>query len=274
MALKIIVTDLDGTLMAPDHMTVTERTKNALLKAHEMGVKIAIATGRTLSVIDNVTNQIPFVDYVIYSNGAVVYDRNNDKNVYTNFVPKDAADKIVDFLEQYPAYYDVFNNGCQHAQADKGDYFKNNGLPSAFIEDYISRLVLHDDIADFVKHNDVEKINLFYFNGEHHDEIKDFLFSIDDIECTSPVAGDIEMTGKNVDKGEALKALCDELGFTSDEVMTFGDADNDIGMLKFAKYGFAMKNADEKCKEVASFIAPSNADDGVAASVEKYVLGE
>lgn len=274
MAIKIIVTDLDGTLMAPDHMTVTERTKNALYRAHEKGVKIAIATGRTLSVIDNVTEQVPFVDYVIYSNGAVVYDRCKGENIYTNFVPKVAAEKIVNFLEQYPAYYDVFQNGCQHAQKDKGELFKNNGLPEEFVNDYIKRLVFHDNLPEFVKNNDVEKINLFYFNGEHHDEISKFLFSIDNIECTSPVLGDIEMTGKNVDKGEALKGLCKELNFTPDEVMTFGDADNDIGMLKFAKYGFAMENADDECKKVAAFTALSNAEDGVAVAVEKYVLGE
>ena len=75
MAIRLIASDLDGTLMAPDHMTVTQRTKDALLAMHEKGAKIAIATGRTLSFIENVTAQIPFVDYVIYSNGASVYDR-------------------------------------------------------------------------------------------------------------------------------------------------------------------------------------------------------
>ena len=67
MSVKIIATDLDGTLMAPDHITVTERTKSALLNAHKKGIKIAIATGRTLGFITPVINQIPFTDYVIFS---------------------------------------------------------------------------------------------------------------------------------------------------------------------------------------------------------------
>lgn len=272
MAIKIVVTDLDGTLMAPDHMTVTERTKRALYTAHKNGVKIAIATGRTLSVIDNVTDQIPFVDYVIYSNGAVVYDRKNDTNIYTDFIPKDAAEKIVDFFEKYPVYYDVFQNGGQHAQADKSQHFVNAGLPEEFLEDYRSRLTLHDNLSEFVKSNDVEKINLFYFGGEYHDEIKDFLYAIDNIDRTSPILGDIEMTGKGVNKGKALRGLCDKLGITADEVMAFGDEDNDIEMLKFAKFGFAMENASDICKKDAKMIAPSNADDGVAQMVEKYVL--
>lgn len=44
MSIKLIVTDLDGTLMAPDHTTVTERTRRALKEAHDKGVKTAIAT--------------------------------------------------------------------------------------------------------------------------------------------------------------------------------------------------------------------------------------
>ena len=85
--LKIIAMDLDGTLMAPDHITVTDKTKAALEKAHNMGIKTVIATGRTLSVIKDVLKQVPFIDYVIYSNGAVVYDRCKGENIYTNYMP-------------------------------------------------------------------------------------------------------------------------------------------------------------------------------------------
>lgn len=272
MSIKIIATDLDGTLMAPDHLTVTERTKKALFAAHEKGVKIAIATGRTLSAIDNVTNQIPFVDYVVFSNGAVVYDRNKNENIYTNYLPKETATEITDFLEKYPAFYEAYQGGKQHAQPDKTAYFKNNGLPEKFLEEYTRLLNMHDSISDFIKNNDIEKINLFYFGGEYHEEIQDFLFAHKGIDCTSPVAGDIEMTASGVDKGEALKGLCDALDISLDDVMAFGDADNDIEMLSLAGYSFAMENASDECKKIAKYLAPSNADDGVAAMVEKYVL--
>ena len=57
--IKLIATDLDGTLMAPDHLTVTDRTYNALKKAHDKGIKIAVATGRPMTLIDNVISQVP-----------------------------------------------------------------------------------------------------------------------------------------------------------------------------------------------------------------------
>ena len=79
MSIKLIATDLDGTLMAPDHLTVTKRTYDALKSSHDKGIRLAVATGRSMVLIDNVISQVPFVDYIIYSNGACVYDKNEEK---------------------------------------------------------------------------------------------------------------------------------------------------------------------------------------------------
>lgn len=67
MSIKLIATDLDGTLMAPDHLTVTKRTYDALKSSHDKGIRLAVATGRSMVLIDNVISQVPFVDYIIYS---------------------------------------------------------------------------------------------------------------------------------------------------------------------------------------------------------------
>ncbi|MDE6659600.1 MAG: HAD-IIB family hydrolase, partial [Eubacterium sp.] len=235
--IKLIAMDLDGTLMAPDHITVTEKTKSALEKAHDMGIKTVIATGRTLSVINDVLKQVPFIDYVIYSNGAGVYDRCKGENIYTNCMPAEVTEKVVDILESYPVYYELYANGVSNADENKIDFFKNKDLPAEFLDFYIKNLEKHKNISKFAKHNEIEKINLFYFDGEFYDEIREKLYAFDEIDKTSPVSGDIEMTYKGVNKGVALENMCKELCFTSDEVMSFGDADNDIEMLQFAGYG-------------------------------------
>lgn len=272
MAVKLIAMDLDGTLMAPDHITVTDKTKAALEKAHDMGIKTVIATGRTLSVIHDVLEQVPFIDYVIYSNGAVVYDRCKGINIYTNFMPADTVEKVVDILESYPVYYELYANGSSNTQKSKAVFFKNKDLPAEFLDFYMQSLINHDNLSEFAKNNDIEKINLFYFDGEFYDEIKDKLFAIENIDRTSPVSGDIEMTFKGVNKGAALDNMCKELCFTPDEVMSFGDADNDIEMLQFAGYGIAMGNASEDCKAAAKYETLSNGEDGIAAAIEKYIF--
>ena len=64
MSIKLIATDLDGTLMAPDHLTVTKRTYDALKSSHDKGIRLAVATGRSMVLIDNVISQVPFVDFL------------------------------------------------------------------------------------------------------------------------------------------------------------------------------------------------------------------
>ena len=272
MAIKLIAMDLDGTLMAPDHITVTEKTKSALEKAHNMGIKTVIATGRTLSIINDVLEQVPFIDYVIYSNGAVVYDRGKGENIYTNYMPARVAEKVVDILESYPVYYELYANGASNTQESKSAFFKNKDLPPEFLDFYMKSLVNHNNLRKFAKNNAIEKINLFYFDGEFYDEIKEKLFAIEEIDKTSPVSGDIEMTFKGVNKGVALENMCKELCFTPDEVMSFGDADNDIEMLQFAGYGIAMGNASADCKSAAKYETLSNGEDGIAAAIEKFIF--
>lgn len=272
MNIKIIAADLDGTLMAPDHITVTERTVKALERAHSFGVRFAISTGRTLAVTKNVRAQVPFVDYIIYSNGAGVYECSSNEIIYSNYMPKDLVAKIVDFLDKYPVYYEVYSDGVQYVQADKAKYFKNHGLPQEFLDEYMKSVAEVKSLSSFAKNNDVEKINLYYFEGEYLNEIRDYLYSLDDIDCTSPVMGDIEMTFKGVNKGKALDGICRRLKIDKSEAMAFGDSDNDIDMLQYCEYGFAMENGSEICKNSAKYRALSNADDGVADAVEKYVL--
>ena len=270
MAIKIIATDLDGTLMAPDHLTVTERTKSALLKAHDKGVKIAVATGRALSFTKGVTEQIPFADYVICSNGASVYDRNAGEFIYSNLVSPEVTKEAVAFLETLPVYYNIYMNGKIYAQDGKAEFFTNYNLPLEFLEDFASKLTICESMLEEVEGIGAELIDVFY-TAETKKLIFDF-FESKGLVLTSALTGVVSATAVGSDKGTALKGLCDIMNFEADEAMTFGDASNDSTMLKFAGYSFAMANGDEICKASAKFEAPSNAEDGVAQMVEKYAL--
>ena len=266
--------DLDGTLMSTDHVTVTEKTKNALKRAHDLGIKTVIATGRTLSVTESVLEQVPFIDYVIYSNGAAVFDRCKGENIYSRHMYADTVNAVVDILESYPVYYEVYAEGSPHSETSKAAFFENNGLPQEFLDAYMAAIENHESISDYAKNNNIEKINLFYFGGEYYEEIREALFALDDVAFTSPVSGDLEMTCTGVNKGTALKGMCETLGISPDEVMAFGDADNDIEMLKFAEFGVAMANASQVCKAVAKYETLSNGEDGIAHALEKYVFSK
>lgn len=271
MSIKIIATDLDGTLMAPDHITVTPFTKQTLLEAHNNGVKIAVATGRALNLTEGVTKQIPFADYVICSNGASVYDRNSKEFIYTNLVSPGITAEAVKLLDSLPVYYNIYMDGRIYAREGAEKYFTRLDLPVAFLNEFVSKLTICKDMNEAVKGKGAELIDVFYGDSEMKNIIFDF-FESKGLVLTSALAGVVSATAPGSDKGTALDGLCEITGVSSDEAMAFGDASNDATMLKYAYYSFAMENGDEICKKAARFSAPSNGDEGVACMVKKYVL--
>ncbi len=279
MSIKLIVTDLDGTLMAPDHTTVTERTRRALKEAHDKGVKTAIATGRTISLIGMVTNQVDFIDYIIYSNGAAVYDRVNKKLIYTSFFDTENALELAKFLDSEPVFYEIYANGWSYIRNDKVSLFDMGNLPKDFIDEITKHTVFVDDMCEIIKKSDVEKFNISSMAPERAEYITEKLISFKDTEWTSSLPGSkvqnqMEFMKKGVNKGAAVKGMCSVLGISPESVMAFGDAQNDCSMLELAGWSFAMGNACEECRQTAKYITDTNANNGLAKAVEEYVLNK
>ena len=84
--------------------------------------------------------------------------------------------------------------------------------------------------------------------------------------------GLLEISAAGVSKATALARLCAEHGIARDDVIAFGDAPNDVGMLQLAGIAIAMDNAHAVVKKVADWIAPSNDDHGVHAALVRYGL--
>lgn len=270
MPIKIIATDLDGTLMSPDHLTITPKTIDTLKKAHAKGVKLAIATGRPMAIIGNVIEQIPFCDYVISANGAVIFDRNKNSIIYSNLIDNKRAKKAVEFLLERDVFFEIYINGVSHYQLGTDSFFNTN-LPKEFLDNVTSHMIGHSRLVDYMGSSDIEKITIYSIADKYKDEIRQMLLSLD-FSVSSSLKNNMESTVKTADKGVALRELCSILKIDREEAMSFGDADNDCEMLEFAGCSFAMDNATQKCKQAARHITQSNALDGLANAVEKYVL--
>lgn len=275
MSIKLIATDLDGTLLAPDHVSVTPRTMAALTKAHEMGVKIAISTGRTLSLIKEVRDKLPFTDYIIYSNGADVYDCNEEKTVYTQNIPDEKTQRIIELLENFSSYYNIYADGNIYMKKTSDtSIFENADLPRDFLMHFLETAILTDDMSKEMKDKTAEQIIIYFASDECRKAVSELIAELGNLHYVSSFSDNIEIMSDIASKGLAVKSICDMLGCTAENAMTFGDASNDCSMLEFAEYSFAMANGDEKCKQSAKFITDSNAEDGVAKMIEKYIINE
>lgn len=265
--IKMIALDLDGTLMYTDHTTVTQANKKALKSAHDKGAKLAISTGRTLAIIGDVCEQVPEIDYIIYSNGAGVQDRKTGEVIYKNFMSPDFCRDILKKLDTLPAFIEVYIDGVDYVQPDKAKYFGGDILPKEFIEKLTQQMTSVDSLLDASKDKEIEKITIYIPDKDEYRKTWDMLKAIEGIQLASSLPISMEITKSGVNKGAALDGMCKALGIKAEECMAFGDAGNDCEMLEYAKYSFAMANGTQECKQSAKYETKSNAEDGVAYGI-------
>ena len=84
--------------------------------------------------------------------------------------------------------------------------------------------------------------------------------------------GNLELNAPGVNKGAAVQGLCARRGWSAEQVMAFGDAGNDLELLSWAGWSFAMANATDQAKAAARYVTGSNTEAGVAMAVERYFL--
>ena len=267
----LIALDLDGTLMMPDHISVSAANKAALRAAHESGAKIAVATGRTLSILGNVCEQVPQIDYILYSNGAGVFDRKNNAVLFEQALPQSTGLQLLEYFDTLPAFLEVYAGGKSYAQQDKEPFFPADAFPKVFVEAARRGMIICDDLKETLRETAIEKFTVYITDRKIYRQAWDELSARADLSVTTSFPISIDVTFAGADKGTALQKLCARLGVLPEHCMAFGDAANDLPMLTFARYGFAMENASEVCKAGAPYQTKSNAEDGVALAVQQVM---
>lgn len=271
MPIKLIASDLDGTLMAPDHLTVTPETVRALEQAHKKGVKISIATGRPLSLTDYVIEQLPFVDYIISSNGACVFERETGRLIYSKLISNSISKKIITYFSGQKIFFDIYINGRSCYMNGCRKHIADIDFPGGFMDKIAQTMDGFDSLDTALGSGGIEKVNIYLCGEECKAEYSRVLGDMG-LEVSTSFKGGLEATAPGVSKAAAVIALCRELGITAEDVMAFGDEGNDARLMRFAGFSFAMENASGECKAAAKFLTKSNGENGVACAVEKFVL--
>lgn len=126
MDYKLIVTDMDGTLLGSDH-EVTEENKKVLKEALDKGINVTVATGRMYS---SAKSHISFLDSttpIIACNGALIKDSITNEIIYSNHIDKEKSLKILKVLEEYKVYYQYYSEDllmCKMIDKDNKNLIK------------------------------------------------------------------------------------------------------------------------------------------------------
>lgn len=273
MPIKLIAMDMDGTLLDDDHAAVPRRNIDALRAASAMGVKLALASGRTWSLMVGAQEQLGVLDYAILANGAAVRDLAAGKSIYENTIPNALALAITEVLHREGLAFEVYCDGQGYVRASDREKIMGESLSPAFAQFFDAHTVYPETIAQALAGRGVEKFDVLYVPDAKRQAVRAAVEALGPVALTQALQHNMEFNAVAVNKGAALQALAKHLGLSAGEVMAFGDAENDLEMLSWAGWSFAMENATAEAKAAARHLTGRNSDSGVAQAVEKYVLG-
>ncbi|OUN23786.1 hydrolase Cof [Flavonifractor sp. An82] len=270
--IRLICLDMDGTLLDDDHATVPPRNVAALRAASERGAAVAIASGRAWALLQGVHAQIGVTRYAVLSNGAAVLDIPSGEWLYRRPMDPSARRTILTLLLDWGLPFEVYCEGENYIQHDRTEQVVSSALSPEFSQ--VLRTCSHfpEDLNAALEGKDVEKIHIFHVPPERRQELLDAVAACGPLAVTTSFGENMELTATGVNKGSAVQALCARLGLAPEQVMAFGDAGNDLELLRWAGWSFAMGNASDEAKAAARYVTGSNTEAGVAMAVERYFL--
>lgn len=275
MDIQLIAFDLDGTML-DDRKNIPEQNKTALTKCVEKGIYVVPATGRTAEGIPEQVFSVPGIRYAITVNGAKIEDLWEKKVIGEALLKKELALQVLEIAREYPVMYDVYIDGRGKSE----ERFLNN-LDKYAVKPEIQVLIrkTRDCIPDIYAYirdckEYIDKINIFFADMQMREEVRAKLAHIPGIITTSSMGNNLEINAIEATKGNALLKLADYLGIHREQIMAFGDGENDVSMIRDAGLGVAMENAQDSLKQTADYVTSSNNDGGIAAAVQKFVLAD
>lgn len=277
MPYRLIAFDLDGTLL-DDNKKIPEENVKALERAAERGLLLVPATGRIMPGLPEELLRLPFLRYFICSNGAGVYDRQEDSVLYKEEIPAALALRVIEYMDTLPVIYDCYQYDKGWVTAGMYDRAEEYFADQPFMLELFYRLRRKvDSLPETLRQrgDGIQKLQM-HFRTRDLDEKQRQLHILPtlfpELAVTTSVRNNIELNSREADKGKALAALCESLAISISETIAFGDGANDIGLLKAAGLGIAMGNADAQVKAAADRVTASNQEAGVAKAL-KALLG-
>jgi Cof subfamily protein (haloacid dehalogenase superfamily) len=268
--LKLIVTDLDGSLLN-NESKISRQDHNTLADLGEAGVVRAIATGRNLYSTRQVLSADTAIDFAIISTGLGIIDFKTNEFLFDNYLEETEVVYLTKFL-----------------LAEKVDFMIHNVLPdNHFVNcfdagtghpDFMIRWGWYRQFATSLP-NDLSKLGrasqflaFFPHNSPRIPEIQQLLPEYNVIRTTSPISYKydwLEIFPRNVSKGNALKWLCDRQNIDIGNTLCLGNDYNDLDMLRVAGKSFVTENAPEDLKK-EFLVTVSHNDSPLTEIVREY----
>lgn len=270
MKYKLIASDFDRTL-ADDYCPVGEYTQEIIKKYISDGGKFCIATGRMLKSILPRAHELGLKGEIIAYQGAVTYDIDTGKILDKINMSNDESVKILKIAEE-------IGNVVQAYDEDGNTYFAQEANPyTDFYKTFcnVEPTYVHMPVSEYILKSGKDTIKVIILTPKETimallKEMREKYGELYSFERSHNTF--LEVVNKKASKGYAVKALAEKYGIKASEVMCFGDATNDISMIRYAGLGVAVGNAMDETKAAADYISEGVKEDGVGKTIAKFAF--
>ncbi len=269
--IKLIAVDLDGTLLDAQR-EVSPETQRVIRRVVDCGIMVVLATGRTYAGVRRIYDVLGLEGPVITNNGGLIYNPVSDTVLGGNPLPVNVLRSVLEWLDARGIYNQFYTRDTiytRHLGFLSAEWAaKNAALPEhhRIKIEVLGEGPLPEDLGT----EPFYKLLVMDRNPEIIEEVKRFIDEIPELDTTISIENGLDILCAGISKGDGLKRLSEALGIRPEEIMAFGDQENDSEMLEFAGIGVAMENAPEHVKEHANRIAPLHHEDGLARFLQEY----
>ena len=261
--IKLIVTDVDGTLVPEGSNAINPEIFSLIRCLKSKGIRFVVASGRHKSSVDKLFEPVKNDIFYITSNGS--YIGTYDKQISISNLAQDAYEPVLCDLDSelhLPYFVETINYAYTPSKDTEFFNFVKNG--------YKIDLYPCDSINELT--DPIIKISAFHPN--HISDVDPCWLKKWNRLCRAVISGThwVDFLPNNMNKGIALSHLQSILGVTIHETVAFGDQINDVEMLKQAYYSFAVENAHPIAKNAARFTCSSCEEDGVLKTLNQIFI--
>lgn len=274
--IQLIVSDLDGTLLN-NAKKISERTLRALKAARAKGIKLCMASGRYDEMMSIYSDAVGGCDYLLSCNGAMVKNEKSKEVLFSACITSENVGKILNYFKMEKLTFMMYG-------FDTIYYERNQATMLQRIKDYetltmevkLPKKLTYQaiDLEGNLNFENIIKIVAYEKEPEVIQKIRHYVDEIAGCCMDSTGYGIYGIFHESVSKKRGIDAIKEELKLTDEEVIIFGDWDNDLSMFESGGICVGMANASILIKEKATFLTASNEEDGVAIVIEKLLNDE
>lgn len=271
--IKHVVLDIDGTLLNENHQLL-ENTKNYLIDLQKRGINVHLASGRTARRMKPIYEELEIDGYCISGNGYKVFHTKKDEEYVIDSFNDSEILYFFNLLKKYDLEIFTFSDTVMnyylpdYLLEEKKEYALKHNLSKdiPLIGGPYGVVFNHGDAYD--EKNKVQELNKSAYKlcvrGEYS-ILRQIQNELQNHPCQSLITSNtwLEVLPLNNSKGNAVKLLAQLKGYELNEIIAFGDGENDLSMLKIVGKGYAMGNAIDTVKQQAQYVAPINDEEGV-----------